>query len=132
MHYNSYGSGGGRGGFPGVVICSGSWLRPRTGEQVSEEELNKTLTEGEQKVFTMLNKAGKWQCFSNNDFPQSWVCLSSCLLHLHSLTLSCTGDGLVMIDEKAIITIVNDRLCEMSGWTREELVGNNVKVPLCI
>mgnify|MGYP002476668760 CR=1 FL=1 len=65
------------------------------GEQVSEEELNKTLTEGEQKVFTMLNKA---------------------------------GDGLVMIDEKAIITIVNDRLCEMSGWTREELVGNNVKM----
>lgn len=35
-----------------------------------------------------------------------------------------------MIDDQAIITMVNDRLCEMSGWTREELVGHNVKVLL--
>jgi PAS domain S-box-containing protein len=36
------------------------------------------------------------------------------------------NDGLSIVDTKNVITYVNDRLCEMTGYSREELMGHPV------
>jgi PAS domain S-box-containing protein len=44
------------------------------------------------------------------------------------MILDTMGDGLVVIDEQAIIRYVNSRLLRMSGYSRDELYGNSVGV----
>ena len=44
------------------------------------------------------------------------------------MVLDTMGDGLVVIDEDAVIRYVNNRLLRMSGYTRMELYGNSIGV----
>jgi len=36
------------------------------------------------------------------------------------------NDGLVQLDEKGLLTYVNDKMCEMTGFSREEMLGREV------
>ena len=38
------------------------------------------------------------------------------------------ADGLLMTDSKGVMTMVNDRLCSLSGYSRQELLQANVNV----
>lgn len=38
------------------------------------------------------------------------------------------SDGLVVIDQRGVITMANDALCDMFGYMEKELVGKNIKI----
>jgi len=38
------------------------------------------------------------------------------------------SDGLVLIDQRGVITMANDALCDMFGYMEKELVGKNIKI----
>lgn len=117
-----------------------------TDPQLAEEAFKLVLREGKvtRHELTMLSKTGKMTVvsFSASTFRDAGGKLQGVFAAARDITeqkgleqrlreseaynrglIDASVDGLITVDPMGAITDVNDRMCQMSGYSREELIG---------